>query len=88
MEPAAGRVRSRLQKRVSGKISHRWQVIWYSNAHDIDTRTTKSFHASVMVQGRIHAIDTKSVDSELLEVWKVTLTCRSVGERVDIIRRL
>jgi hypothetical protein len=38
-----------------------------------------------MVQRRIHAIDTKSVDSELLEVWKVTLTCRSVGERVDEI---
>lgn len=53
------------------------------NVHDINSSPTECLHASVVVQRRIHAIYTDSVDSELLEVGQVTLTGGSIGEGVD-----
>ena len=41
-----------------------------------------------MVQRRIHAIYTDSVDSELFKVGQVTLTCGSIGKGVDKSARL
>jgi hypothetical protein len=38
------------------------------DVHDINVRPTECLHAGVVVQSRIHAIYTDSVDSELLEV--------------------
>jgi hypothetical protein len=85
IEPFKGRVKSRLKihKRLSG-LACGWQLY----VHDINSRPTECFHASVVVQRRIHAIYTDSVDSELLEVGQVTLTCGSIGEGVDESARL
>ena len=53
------------------------------DTHDINSRPTECLHASVVVQRRIHTIYTDSVDSKLLEVGQVTLTCGCIGEGVD-----
>ena len=56
--------------------------------HDINSRPAECLHASVMVQRRIHAIYTDSVDSELLEVGYVTLTRCCIGKGIDESARL
>ena len=55
--------------------------------HGINACLTEGGHAIIVVQGRVHAVDTNYIDFEFLEEWKISLASVSLSKRVNEVRR-
>jgi len=57
------------------------------HSHGVDTSLTEGIHAVIVVQGRVHAVNTNYIDTKFLEEWKISLASISKRKRVDEVRR-
>ena len=57
-------------------------------SHRVNAGIAESLHARIMVERRIHAVNTYGVDSELLQEGEITSATSVVGEGINEVSRL